>query len=79
MIDVQFHLKGEQTDQRRLRTVPVAGSYIFGPGAKRRLWQVSAVVFDGPTIHAYCVQASPRLTAALTRAWATWGEAADLG
>ena len=73
MIDVHLHFRGEQPERRQFPVVPVVGSYIFGPGPERRLWQVSAVVL-GEAVNVFCVQVSPQLAGELQAAWASWGE-----
>ena len=75
MIDVNLHYRGIGSDRRRLPAIPSTGSYIIGPGAERRLWQVSAVVLDGKGVDVFAAEVSVTLTSELTSAWATWGEA----
>ena len=68
-----------------MQTVPVVGSYIYSPGddgrqddddrgANGRLWQVSAVVFDGSQVKVFALQVLARLAAELLGAWAAWGK-----
>ena len=57
----------------------MAGSYLFGPGAERRFWQVQAVVVDGKVVNVYALEVSPMLAGELQAAWATWGEPAEAG
>jgi hypothetical protein len=52
----------------------VVGNYLYGPGAERRLWQVSAVAIDGAAVAVYALEVSARLAGELTAAWAAWGE-----
>jgi hypothetical protein len=73
MIDVQIHLRGEQTEQRQLPAVPSVGCFVFGPAPAGLLCQVDAVVFEGEAIHVYCVVVSDRLAKELTTTWAGWG------
>jgi hypothetical protein len=74
MIDVIVHYRGIDSERRRLPAVPVAGSYVYGPGAKRRLWEVAAVALDGDGVDVYVVAVSAMLTSELTATWATWGD-----
>ena len=61
MIELTIHCRGELSNRRRLPAVPAVGSYLFGPGAERRLWRISAVVFDGKAVDVYAIEVSPRL------------------
>ncbi len=70
MIEVELHLRGRQPERRRLPAVPVVGSYIVGD--ERRLWQVSAVVFDGEAVNIYATEVSSALAGELTTAWSEW-------
>ena len=63
MIDAIVHYRGSGTERCRLPAVPVAGSYIIGPGAAGRLFQVAAVVLDG--LGAKLRQAQARLLAGI--------------
>jgi hypothetical protein len=76
MTDATVHYRGVTSERRRLPALPVVGSYIYGPGAERRLWQVSAVVFDGKAVDVFVVEVSAMLATELTTAWAAWGEPA---
>lgn len=67
VIDVYLHLRGELPERRRLPAVPVVGSYIYGD--ERRLYQVSAVVFDGQSVHVYATEVSASLAGELQAAW----------
>ena len=75
MIGVHVRYRGVGSERWRLAAVPVAGSYIIGPGAERRLYQVAAVVLDGDQVGVYCVEVSALLASELQAAWAGWGEA----
>jgi len=68
MIDVQLHLRGEQSELRCLAAVPAVGSYIDGGAG--RLWQVEAVVFCEKAVAVYAVQVSARLAGDLLARWA---------
>ena len=70
MIDVHLHFRGELPERRRLPAVPVVGAYIIG--TERRLWQVSAVVFDGEAVNIYATEVSSALAGELTTAWSAW-------
>jgi len=70
MIDVHLHLRGELPERRRLPSVPVVGAYIIG--TERRLWQVSAVVFDGEAVNIYATEVSASLAGELQAAWSAW-------
>ena len=72
MIDLTIHLRGEHPERRQFHVVPAVGAYIFGPGAERRLWQVSAVVFDGQSVHVYATEVSASLAGELQAAWTAW-------
>jgi hypothetical protein len=74
MMAVTIHYRGVGSEQRQLLAVPAAGSYLFGPGAERRLWQASAVVFDGEGVDVYAIEVSPLLAGELQAQWKTWGE-----
>jgi len=71
---VSVHYRGVGSERRRLAAVPAVGTYLYGPGADRRLWQVSAVAIDGESVALYALELSARLAAELTAAWAAWGE-----
>jgi hypothetical protein len=75
MIDVHLHFRGVGSERRKLPAVPVVGSYVFSPGNDGRLWQVSALVFDGGRVAVYCNRVSAALAGELQGAWATWGQA----
>ena len=76
MIGVIVHYRGAGSEPRHLAAVPAAGSYIIGPGAAGRLWEVAAVVVDVDQVGVYCIEVSPRLASELQAQWATWSEAA---
>jgi hypothetical protein len=69
--DVVIHFRGVGHQRQRLAAVPQPGSYLFGPGDCRRLWVVSAVVFDA-AVEVFTLEVSPRLAGELTAAWAAW-------
>ena len=74
MIPVEIHYRGAAQEQRCVAAVPLVGCYLYGPGAERRLWQVSAVAID-EAVEVFALEVSPRLAGELTAAWAAWGEA----
>ena len=74
MIGVHVRYRGVGSERWRLAAVPVVGSYIIGPGAAGRLFQVAAVVIDGDQVGVYCIEVSPQLAGELQAAWAAWGE-----
>jgi hypothetical protein len=74
MIDLEVHFRGTDSQRRRLPAAPAVGTYVYGAGPDRRLFQVDAVVVDGGTINVFAVPMSTRLASELTAAWATWGK-----
>jgi hypothetical protein len=78
MIDVTIHYRGEISERRRLPAVPVVGASLFGPGQQRRLWEVSAVVFDGDGVGVFAAEVSPRLAGELTAAWSAWADTTQI-
>ena len=74
MSDTGVHYRGFGSEQRIVAAVPVVGSYLYGPGDERRLWQVSAVAIDGAAVDVFALEVSARLAGELTAAWVAWGE-----
>ncbi len=77
MIDATIHYRSIGSERRRLPAVPAVGSYVYNHAPAGRVWQVSAVVFDGNGVGVFAVEVSARLAGELAAAWATWANPID--